>query len=84
MPVYVFCLDSNVASRSVIETHMDDDSARYHAHIVAEELNRNRDEPLGLSVYDGRGRLVHRATCSVQQPGRLQIADSSLNRLCSS
>jgi hypothetical protein len=69
MPLYVFCLDTDVASRRVIEAHMHDEAARDHADVVAAELNRNRDEPLGLLVFDDRGQLVHRVTSPVPQPG---------------
>src|SRR5690242_6268436 len=36
-------------------------AARLHADIVAEEFNRNRDQPVAVLVLDERRRLVHRA-----------------------
>jgi hypothetical protein len=69
MPLYVFCLDTDVASRRVIEAHMHDEAARDHADVVAAEINRNRNEPLGLLVFDDRGQLVHRVSSSIPQLG---------------
>jgi hypothetical protein len=62
MPHYTFAFGSVLEPAQVIEVLADDNAARLHADIVAEEFNRNRDQPVAVLVLDDRGRLVHRAT----------------------
>jgi hypothetical protein len=60
MPTYMFAFGTLVDSAQAIEELQDDEAARAHADIVAEELNRNRDQPLALLVRNEQGQMIHR------------------------
>jgi hypothetical protein len=60
MPRYMFALGTVFDPVQASEELEDDEAARAHADIVAEELNRNRDQPLVLVVLDEHGQMIHR------------------------
>lgn len=60
MPRYVFALGTMFDPAQAIEELEDDEAARAHAGIVAEELNRNRDQSLALLVLNEDGQVIHR------------------------
>ncbi len=60
MPRYMFAFGTVFGPTQATEELQDDQAARAHADIVAEELNRNRDHPLALLVLNEHGQLIHR------------------------
>jgi hypothetical protein len=60
MPSYRFAFGTLFDSVQASEELEDDEAARAHADIVAEELNRNRDQPLALLVRNEQGQMIHR------------------------
>ena len=60
MPSYMFAFGTLFDSAQATEELEDDEAARAHADIVAEELNRNRDQPLALLVLNEQGQMIHR------------------------
>jgi len=60
MPRYMFALGTVFDPAQATEELEDDESARAHADIVSEELNRNRDQPLVLVVLNEHGHMIHR------------------------
>jgi hypothetical protein len=62
MTRYVFALGTIFDPAQAIEELADDEAARAHANIVAEELNRNRARPLVLLVLTEDGQVIHRVS----------------------
>jgi hypothetical protein len=60
MARYTFALGTVFDPAQAIEELADDEAARVHAGIVAEELNRNRHQPLALLVLDENGQIIYR------------------------
>jgi len=60
MPRYMFAFGTVFDSAQASEELEDDEAARAHADIVAEELNRNRDQPLALLLLNEQGHMIHR------------------------
>jgi hypothetical protein len=60
MPRYMFAFGTVFDPAQAIEELQNDQAARAHADIVAEELNRNRDQPLALFVLNEQGQMIHR------------------------
>jgi hypothetical protein len=62
MARYTFSLGTIFDPMQSIEELANDEAARAHANIVAEELNRNRDQPLVLLVLNEHGQIIHRVS----------------------
>jgi hypothetical protein len=62
MARYTFSLGTIFDPAQCMEELADDETARAHADIVAEELNRNRDQPLVLLVLNENGHVIHRVS----------------------
>jgi len=60
MARYTFALGTIFDPAQAIEELADDEAARVHAGIVAEELNRNRYQPLVLLVLNENGQIIYR------------------------
>jgi hypothetical protein len=62
MARYTFALETVVDPAQSREELIDDEAARAHANIVAEELNRNRHRALVLLVLNEDGQVIHRVS----------------------
>jgi hypothetical protein len=62
MARYTFSLGTIFDHTQCMEELADDEAARTHASIVAEELNRNRDQPLVLLVLNEDGHVIYRGS----------------------
>src|ERR1043166_769380 len=60
MARYTFALGTIFDPAQAIEEPADDEAARVHAGIVAEELNRNRYQPLVLLILNENGQIIYR------------------------
>jgi len=60
MPRYTFALGTVFDPAQAAEELEDDEAAKAHADIVADELNRNRDQSLALLVLNEGGQIIHR------------------------
>jgi hypothetical protein len=80
MARYTFALGTIFDPAQAIEDLADDEAARVHAGIVAEELNRNRHQPLVLLVLDENGQII----CRLPPRGRLTSVNGGAGRALAS